>query len=305
MYSVTLRRFISLPIAVGIVFLLVFSFSAKAQNVAYDSTKLYRVETNDGNEYIGKILERTQTRLRIRTVRLGDLTLQTLDIVRIESIEESELRAGLHWFDNPQATRYFFQPNGYGLKKGEAYYQNIWVLFNQVSVGVTNNFSIGLGMVPTFLLGETDGMPVWITPKFSLPLVDDKVNVGLGVLYGGALGSGEGGVGIAYGVSTFGNKDKNFSFGLGYGFSDGQLADAPTITFSTMIRTGQRGYFLSENYFISVPGEQVAIISLGGRRIIKRAGLDFGLFAPFATGQTDFFAIPWLGMTFRLDKRKD
>lgn len=300
------RRFTQLPIHIGIAFLLIgLSFSVQAQEVAYDSTKLYRVETNDGNEYIGNILERTQTILRIRTVRLGDLTLRIVDIVRIESIEESQLRAGIHWFDNPQATRYFFQPNGYGLKKGESYYQNIWVLFNQVSVGVTDNFSIGLGMVPTFLVGETEGMPVWVTPKFSFPMVDDKVNLGLGVIYAGALGSGEGGVGIAYSVSTFGTKDKNFSFGLGYGFSDGRLADAPTITFSTMIRTGQRGYFLSENYFISVPGEQLAIISIGGRRIIKRAGVDFGLFAPVASDQTEFFAIPWLGMTFRLDKRNN
>ncbi len=288
-----------------ILLFLIASHSLLAQENLGDSTTIYRIETVDGNEYIGNIISRSPEQIQLKTVRLGIITLRTVDVVRIEVVLKERIKNDVLWFDNVQATRYFFMPNGYGLKKGEAYYQNVWVVFNQVSVGVTDNFSLGLGMIPTFLFGGGGGIPIWLTPKLSIPLVNDRVNVGAGIFYATLLGGGEGnGVGLAYGLSTFGNKDKNFTFGLGYGFADGQLANAPTLSFSTMIRTGQRGYFLSENYFISVPGETVALISIGGRRIIKRAGLDYGLFAPIVQGQNFFFAAPWLGLTFKLDKKK-
>lgn len=278
----------------------------KAQENASDTTTIYRIETNDGNEYIGTIVSRNAESIVLKTIRLGEITLRVVDIIRIETVLKDRIKNNLLWFDNVQATRYFFQPNGYGLKKGEAYYQNIWVVFNQFSYGFTDHFSLGVGTIPTFLFsGSADGLPFWLTPKLSIPLVDDRVNVGVGVFYANILGGDTEGTGIAYALSTFGNRDKNLTIGIGYGFSGGELGQLPAITLSTMIRTGQRGYFISENYFITSANETVALVSLGGRRIIKRAGLDFGLFIPYSSDQTIFFAIPWLGLTFRLDKKKN
>lgn len=282
------------------------AFDLLAQENSSDTTTVYRIETNDGNEYIGTIHSRNTEVIVLKTFRLGLITLRVSDIVSIETILKDRIKGNQHWFDNVQATRYFFQPNGYGLKKGEAYYQNIWVLFNQVSYGFTDHFSVGLGTIPTFLFsGSADGIPFWLTPKLSIPLVDDRVNLGIGVFYANAFGAGEEGIGIAYGLSTFGTKDKNLTLGIGYGFSDGEWGQLPAITLSTMIRTGQRGYFLSENYFITSADETIALVSIGGRRIIKRSGLDFGLFIPYSSDQTIFFAIPWLGLTFRLGKKKN
>ncbi|GCC53439.1 hypothetical protein SanaruYs_36830 [Chryseotalea sanaruensis] len=286
--------------------LLISTINLRAQENTADTTSVYRIETNDGNEYIGTIISRNSEAIVLKTVRLGEITLRVVDIVRIETVLKDRIKNNLLWFDNVQATRYFFQPNGYGLKKGEAYYQNIWVVFNQVSYGFSDHFSLGVGIIPTFLFsGSADGIPFWLTPKLSIPLVDDRVNVGVGVFYANVLGGGEGGTGIAYALSTFGNKDKNLTIGIGYGFSGGELGQLPAITFSTMIRTGQRGYFISENYFLTSADETLALVSIGGRRIIKRAGLDFGLFVPYSTDQNIFFAIPWLGLTFRLDKKKN
>jgi hypothetical protein len=61
------------------------------------------------------------------------------------------------------------------------------VLFNQGGYGVTNYFSIGAGILPVFLFGG-GATPVWITPKFSIPVVIDKFNVGAGALAGTVLG---------------------------------------------------------------------------------------------------------------------
>ncbi|MEX2234903.1 MAG: hypothetical protein WD824_22255 [Cyclobacteriaceae bacterium] len=268
-----------------------------------DSTSVFHVKTVDGNEYIGKIIEEDTEKLRLKTDKLGELTLRKIDISSINAVNVTQIKNGSYWFENPQSTRYFWSPNGYGLKKGEGYYQNIWVLFNQFSVGVTDNFSLGGGMVPLFLF-SAGVTPAWLTPKISIPVETDKFNLGIGGLFGAVLGESNTGFGIVYGLTTFGSRDKNLSLGLGYGYAGGDWANAPTVTISSMIRTGQRGYFLTENYYIGTGDDYLVLLSLGGRRIIHKAGLDFGAFIPIAKNIDSFIAIPWLGFTIPFGNTK-
>lgn len=247
-------------------------------------------------------MSETNESILLKTENLGEITIRKSNIISISPVAKTQIKDGVAWFENPQATRYFLQPNGYGLKKGEGYYQNVWIFFNQFSVGVSDNFSVGAGIVPLFLFagGST---PVWITPKFSIPIKKDEFNLGAGALVGTVVGEEESGFGIVYGVTTFGSRDKNCSIGLGWGYAGGEFADTPTITFSALIRTGARGYFLTENYYIDTGDEPLVLLSVGGRRIANRTGIDFGLFMPFAEGMDDFFAIPWLGISAPLNKK--
>ncbi len=282
------------PILATIMLLFIISQAAPAQQ--RDSTAFFQVETVDGNEYIGKIIDEDAEKIRLKTDKLGELALLKTDILKISPVNITNIKKGIYWFENPQSTRYFWSPNGYGLRKGEGYYQNIWVFFNQFSVGVTDKLTLGGGLIPLFLFagGST---PVWITPKVSFPLQKDKFNIGVGGLFGTVLGEVNAGFGIAYGLTTFGSRDKNFSLGLGYGYAGGDWANSPTLSFSSMIRTGQRGYFLTENYYIGTADSFLVLLSMGGRRIIKKAGLDFGLFIPMGKDLDTFIAIPWLGLT--------
>lgn len=259
-----------------------------------DST-LYQIETMDGNEFMGIILEQDSVKIILETESFGTLTLPKSNIKNVTQIKEGQLIDGKYWFENPQASRYFWSPNGYGLKAGEGYYQNVWVLFNQFAVGITDNISLGGGVVPLFFFGEST--PVWITPKFSVPVVKEKFNVGGGALIGTVLGEEEAGFGILYGLTTFGSRDKNITIGLGYGYAGGSFAKSPMININGMIRTGSKGYFLTENYYIPTGDDHLVLISFGGRRIIKKSGLDFGLFIPFHSDMNQFIAIPWLGIT--------
>jgi hypothetical protein len=219
----------------------------------------------------------------------------------MEPLDKEKMVDDEYWMDNPQSTRYFFSPNAYGLKKGEGYYQNVWVLVNSFAVGVTDYFSIGGGMVPLFLFAGSP-TPVWITPKFSIPVSKDKFNLGGGALLGTVLGEQETGFGILYGISTLGSKDKNVSLGLGYGYAGGSWAKAPMINLNTMIRFGPKGYFISENYFIQTEGTTALIFTLGGRHIIQNAGLDYGLVIPIISDMGSFIALPWLGITIPFGK---
>jgi hypothetical protein len=281
--------------------LLIILNSGEVLAQAPDTTKIYRVETTDGNEYLGRIIEQNNGRIRLETEKIGVITLRMSDIVKLEEIKVSQIKDAVYWFENPQATRYLWSPNGFGLKRGEGYYQNIWVLFNQVSVGVTDNFSIGAGMVPLFLFAGSP-TPAWITPKFSIPVRKDKVNIGAGALVGGVLGESNTGFGVLYGILTLGNRDKNMSLGLGYGYAGEDSPNSPAISFSAMIRTGQRGYFLTENYYFG--GESgVVMFSVGGRRIIKKTGLDFGVLLPSDTGG-GLIAVPWLGFSVPFGRKE-
>lgn len=277
-----------------IAFLIGIPVLSKAQN-QQDSGK-NRIETIDGNEYIGIILEQTNEKIRLKTDNLGEITIPALEIKKITPISQTLAKDGTYWLDNPQATRYFWAPNGYNLKAGEGYYQNVWILFNQAVYGFTDHFSAGVGTVPLFLFAGT-ATPAWITAKFSVPVVENKFNLGAGALMGTVIGEENTGFGILYGITTFGSKDQNLNIGLGWGFAGGEMAKNPTVNVGAMIRTGPKGYFITENYFIGTPNEFVVMMMVGGRRIIKRTGLDFGAVIPIAEDMGGFVAIPWLGLT--------
>lgn len=288
-------------------FLLCCGFILLASNLKAQTpadTTTYRLETTDGNTFIGKIIEQDALKLIFKSDKLGDITIDKSDILKMEPIDTKRLINGKYWFDNPQATRYFFSPNGYGLKAGEGYYQNVWVLVNSFAVGITDNISVGGGIVPLFLFAGTP-TPVWVTPKFSLPIKKDKFNLGAGALLGGVIGESETGFGILYGITTFGSKDNNLSIGLGYGYAGGQWAKSPMINVNMMFRTGARGYFISENYYIQTVDGNIVLLSLGGRSIIKSAGLDYGLVIPLTSNFESLFALPWLGLTIPFGNKKE
>jgi hypothetical protein len=268
-----------------------FSFAQNQQDSAKN-----RIETIDGNEYIGIILEQTSEKIRLKTDNLGEITISAFEIKRITPITHILAKDGTFWLDNPQATRYFWAPNGYNLKKGEGYYQNVWILFNQAVYGLTDHFSAGVGMVPLFLFAGA-ATPAWITAKFSIPVIENKFNLGAGALVGTVIGEENTGFGILYGLTTIGSKDQNLNIGMGWGFAGGEMAKNPTVNIGAMIRTGPKGYFITENYFIGTPDEFVVLMMVGGRRIIKRTGLDFGAVIPIAEDMGGFLAIPWLGFT--------
>ncbi len=289
--------------SVMVIILCFCAFDSSIAQTAQDTTSIIsQVQLKDGNAFVGTIVETNSSVLVIITERYGRLTLQQADISHVEVLNKAKMVDGALWGENLQATRHLWAPNGYGLKKGEGYYQNIWVLFNQVSVGLSDNFSMGIGTVPLFLFSGT-ATPIWVTPKFSVPVKKDKLNMGGGALLGTVIGD-DISFGIAYGLTTIGNRDKNITLGLGWGFGNDGWASSPTITLSTLVRTGPKGYFVSENYYIDAGGEPLVLISAGGRRMINKFSLDFALAIPFSQDLDSFIAVPFLGFSVPFGHQK-
>jgi len=269
------------------------------------------VETIEGNDFIGKVISEDRESIKLKTDNLGEISIRKSDIKKREAVSEGQIVGNEYWFSNPNSTRYLFAPNAYALKKGEGYYQNTWVFMNQVSYGFTNKFTLGLGTVPLFLFGSGTGAeitPFWITPKYTFGGQDANSNVSAGIFYfffpfarrdaGGALSAG-----IAYANGTIGDRNRNLSFGLGYGFSrNGNLAVArtsfakyPTFNLSGMYRVSKKGYFISENWFLSSGDFNLGILTAAYRHVGKSMSIDMGLVG-IASGDYTGPIAPWLGV---------
>jgi hypothetical protein len=286
-----------------LLFVLILESQQVFSQILADTTSLFSVETKDGNEFTGNLISKDSIRIILWTSGYGRITIPIRVIEKMNPIVPEKIIAGKFWFENPQSSRYLWVPNGYGLKKGEGYYQNIWVLWNQASYGLTDYFSIGAGIIPLFLFGAGEYSPVWIVPKFSIPIVKEKFNIGIGGITGKLIAEDNSGFGILYGTATVGNRNNNFSFGMGYGYASGEWAEKPMYNISFMARTGPRGYFLSENYYLTIDGRGVVLLSLGGRSFVKKVGIDYGLFIPLAEEMETFIALPWLGITVPIVKK--
>lgn len=270
---------------------------------AGDSVRFWAIDTRDGNTFIGSIEMEDSSRIVLLTELYGQLSIPK-DLIKEKKVFlRTDLVEGEYWFSNPHATRYFFMTSAYGLEKGEGYYQNTWILFNQVNYGITNFLSLGGGLVPLFLFAGSE-TPVFISPKLTFPLIKEKVNLGGGLLLGHILGE-SGTFGLAYGALTFGSRDKNLTLGTGWAFVEGDWAEVPTLTLSGMIRVSRKTYLLSENYYIGTSGgSSFGIISMGGRSVQKRLAIDYGLVLPIGADIGSFIAIPWLGIAVPFGKTR-
>lgn len=298
-YNSVIMKYLIQLLVLGFLFF-VNSISLSAQKPATPKDSIWVLETRDGNTYMGTIQKNRDTTL-INT-KFGLLKIPNSNIKSLEpSSMAGTMVQGEFWQANNYATRHFWGPSGYGLKKGQGYYQNTWVLMNQVSYGFTNNFTLGLGVIPTFLFGAREYIPFWLTPKFSIPYKNGKGAFGFGTILFGLLGGDVNeGIGILYGANTFGTPDKQLTLGLGYGYStEGGLAEYPTISLSAQRRFSKRWVFLTENYMLAVGNDAglFGFISAGARYMGKTVALDFGGIVPYGGDIDLLIAVPWLGIT--------
>jgi hypothetical protein len=272
-------------------FILAIFLSPTASLLAQEN--LSQIKTTDGNTIRAEIIESTADSTTIYTRSLRKITLANSSIKSIKAPKTYNIDTV--WRQHPTQTNHFVTGNAYNLEKGESYYQNSWFFFNHAAVGITDHFSIGAGFFPGKPLGA-GASPFWLTPKISVPIIKDKLNIAIGSFV--SYSTIEMIAALPYSNITVGKKDKNVTFGVGMGYDD-YWEKRPLISVSTLIRTSNKGYFISENHYIA--GD--AVISIGGRRIIGRTSIDYGL--TFPAWESDIFiGIPWIGMRTPLSSKR-
>jgi hypothetical protein len=242
--------------------------------------KSVMVEMRDGNNIMGTLKGRQGDTVTVESTTLGTLRLNIKNIKSITALDAQQLKKGVYWFDNPHATRGFFAPTGFNLRKGEGYYNNVFLFLNSAAYGFTDNFTVGVGAeVATLFSGNLPAL-LYITPKLSFK-GGKNFTYGVGILAGSfGLNTDRATAGILYGVGTFGNRDKNFSAALGYGFANGTLAKRPVVTLSGQYRVAKKVGLMTENYIL--PEVQFGVT--GVRLMNSNFSFDIGAMYGSITG---------------------
>ena len=266
---------------------------------------IYLLKLTDGTEVIGTLIEQTTTEMKLATENFGEVTVLRTKIKKMKILNESDFVKGEYWFKNPNSTRYFIGPSALTLEPGEGYYQNTYLLLQSFNVGITKNISFGGGfeIISTFSLGEDSPGPIfYLTPKVGFK-VAENVHAGAGVLYASIPSDDDRqGLGILYGITTYGNTDNNITLGLGWGYSDTEFNDKPIITLSGMARISKRASFVSENWIIPDDEKYMPIFSYGIRFFGERISVDLGFINNKDIIEEIIIGIPYVDFVVKFGK---
>jgi len=254
-----------------------FAQDIKSKLKIADSTCVQVITTVDKSTNIGRIIKVGEDEIVFKA-EFGTIIIPIAKITKIKEIPASSIKDGVYWFPNPNKTRLYFSPTARMLKQGEGYFADYYILFPGFVYGITDNFTIGGGMslIPNVNIDE---QIFYFTPKIGLK-ASEKFNIAAGALIVKMPGFDEEDgdsplVGILYGVGTTGTPDASFTFGLGYGFVDGEFAKKPMVVIGGEKRISRRTAFVSENWIM--PGVENPIISYGLRFFGEKMSVDLAL----------------------------
>ena len=251
------------------------------------------IELHNGRTMTGILIEETESDVRIETASMGIIKVAKIDIVSMQILAPGE--AAPVFRANPQASRYYFAPSGIQLAAGEGYYQNAYLIYSQLSYGVTDHFTIGIPFVPFLGLGATAKIGGTLSGDLETGGVHGSVG-GIAILDFTSNILDEP-IGIGFGNLTFGREMSNFTIGLGRTFPD----DPTTLLNAAfMTNLSDRTWLMSENYVLVLPNSNfnVSIFSLGIRRASRDKESLFD-YAMVMISDGDFvFPLPWVSWTY-------
>lgn len=289
---------------VGIAFLAILLFPSlcSAQETDEEERLLFTIWVTEQND---SVLKNNQFRKEIvAKIHRSSTDSIWLDIRgEIKSFGVDQIMSQEYYDENSEfefldrnISRHIFLPTGKNLKKGAGFYQNVWGAGSAFSYGITDQISIGGGanLISIF----TGSLTCFIHPKFTKEIEED-INIGLGV-YAGIVP--EGGLVVPYGIMTYGNRDRNVTFGFGAGYGLESLL--PSSVIGVNFRLHESLVFTSENIFVPVlsknwSGEyaqdHIAVMALNGVKVVRgKNTFDFGIFLYFEDLHLELFA-PYLG----------
>ena len=264
--------------------------------------KLIRVEVKDGTVLTGFIKRQNDKYLVLTSKTIGEIKVYKKNIRSIEYVTDSKKnvlpKKKRRHIDN--RAKYFTSSSAYNLKKGQGYFSNTWILFNDVNYGLTDNFSVGGGIVPSFLFGG-ESTPVWLTTKFSLPIIKNRFNVSAGLAAWTLLGGYDDYTSalVANITATVGNPENNGSLSVYYIFNR-YGGTSPIFNLKGKFKITNRTFFMGESYF-SLSDEvffDEGLFGLLGLRTMFLGGidLDYALIVPIAGDLDGVHLLPYLGV---------
>ena len=144
------------------------------------------------------------------------------------------------------------------------------------------------------------GLPLWLTPKLTIPLIKDKINFGIGSVTGLFLETEAYGFGAVYSDISIGSDFNHISVGVGSAYDEGNWIEGPLLTMSGTLKVSSSISFTTENYVT----RENSFYSIHAYHYIYRSSdilLQWGLL--LFSDQFDLYPVPLLGLQvpFNLD----
>lgn len=290
--------------------------STEIINLEIDSLNKVLVTLKDGGIVKGYFITFTKTEIKVNNELIGIVTIPYSNISKIKKIhyndevevENNNYNNNSYNNNNPNnlnivkfggpvknkysnknsneepqfySHKYFMGNNYYGLKKKELVYQNLWVLYNGIDYGLTNNFSIGGGGLMMFVSGFVN---FHLRGQFEL-----NEYIKLGCAYNLFYVTGERSssfsktFGLFTGGVTIGNKFSNISLSMGKGDFKNNKPNSPAnpdlnnygYVISGMLKINKTTYVITDNFLLNKYDEKY--FSLGFRFLGKNTAFDLGL----------------------------
>jgi len=259
-----------------------------------DST--VEVRLRDGSVLYGQVVAQDDSTIILLTSTGARLALPRAQIIRMRVVTGRD-RDGAHWEDDPNSTRLFFTSTARPLAKGEGYISSFMLFFPFVAYGVTDRITIAGG---TPILPGLIGEVFYVAPKVTL-FDRGKASVAIG-----ALGLwvpkvlDEGSIGILYGATTWGSRDRAITAGAGWGYATGMgtsgIANDPVFMIGGETRISRRVKLITENWLFFGGPETGGLISGGFRFIGDRISADLGFGG--ALGEANACCIPLVNFVY-------
>ena len=219
---------------------------------------------------------------------------------QVKTIEHlsGEIVAGEYVRADPNHTRLLFAPTARSLRVGQGYFSAYQIFFPFLAVGATDFLTIAGGIS---LFPFVSNQIFYLAPK-TTPLHLKNFDLAGGVLYINSTAASSDGVGILYGVGTYGTPNTALTIGLGWGFAKGEVENEPILLIGGELRASNSVKFISENWI--PPKSDVAFISFGIRFFGENLAADFALIHPAGSRIEGFPFFPWLGFAYNFGASK-
>ena len=278
-----------LPYFLLLMVMLLSTASLRAQLGPLEASRPVAVKLRGSVEYIGLYQGEKDGYYILKEEGAGEVQLAKGMVQSIEMIPPARFFNGEYWQEPRGVFQNLLTPTGFNPRPGELHYKNVSLLFNQLTAGINSRVSIGVLFTGWTGLGVL--YPVYgIMPKVSLTPPGYPAQIAAGALLVSVPDDKHTVVDAAllYSAFTYGTPDRNFSFGLGYGFIDRRWASQPAYTLSTHYRVGRSLALIAEGW--AIPPLEATVGTLGFKIIGRRADWSFSF--PAGIVERQFFFIP-------------
>lgn len=269
-------------------FLCVIDVAAQYSN---DSSKVIRLSLKDGSSFNGRVMSQDSVSINFQTTGKIFITIPK------QQIESTELLFGPS-SDNddlmcdPNQSRLFFAPTAKPIGDGHAYFSIYELFFPNFSIGLSNYFSLSAGIS---LIPGANSQLIYFAPKIT-PLHIEDFYLATGFIYIIPTQGADNGLGLYYGLATYGAENAALTAGIGWGISGERFSDTPVLMLGGELKISDNFKFITENWLPTRTDDP--IVSFGIRFSGKNLAADLGFIRPLEAEYDGFPFFPWLGFAY-------